>query len=156
MRLASSQKIIYCILVNNLGVKYLCVCVCVCVHRCIYTLHDFPIAKFQGCILMNVKLWGKCLGTGEKMKQKRKKLTLFEQVSQLRVDTEFHRKNQVGSWPQARTVASAPCESVHTPCAHINSHPAGPLGPEVQLLLDCCCGQSLLGLLHAYKTEGWI
>ena len=105
---------------------------------------------------MNVKLWGKCLGTGEKMKQKRKKLTLFEQVSQLRVDTEFHRKNQVGSWPQARTVASAPCESVHTPCAHINSHPAGPLGPEVQLLLDCCCGQSLLGLLHAYKTEGWI
>lgn len=101
---------------------------CACVHRCIYTLHDFPIAKFQGCILMNVKLWGKCLGTGEKMRQKSEKLTLFEWASQLKVDAEFHRKNQVGSWPRARTAASAPCESVYTPRAHINSHPAGPAG----------------------------
>ena len=94
-----------------------------CVHACthiyiyIYTLHNFPTAKFQGCILMNVKLRGKCLGTGEKMRQKREKLTLFEWAGQLKVDTEFHRKNQVGSWPQARTAASAPFESVHTPCA---------------------------------------
>ena len=90
------------------------------------------------------------------MRQKREKLTLFEWASQLKVDAEFHRKNQVGSWPRARTVASAPCESVHTPRAHINSHPTSPLGPEAQLLLDCRCGQSLLGLLHVYKTEGWI
>lgn len=85
-----------------------------------YILQDFPAVRFQGYTLMNHKLWGRKSGHGKenKAKEGEERVTLLEQARQLKADAEFQRKNQVGSWPQAKTVASTlPCPYTHTHAA---------------------------------------
>ena len=137
-------------------VKYLCVYVCI-----YFTGLLHSAVKFQGYTLMNYKLWGKKSGHGKenKAKEAEERFTLCEQARQLKADAEFQRKNQVGSWPQEKTVASTlPCRCTHPHAAADDTCSAW--SSELRRLKGSCCASAAVkhfsALLHLHKTEGWM